>query len=237
MRRVAVISNEPSFQEPMRFRGKLETIRGMVDIQLREMGAEPRIFRPIDDKTDFPDIRKFSALIVGGSKLNITDQDLKKYEWMRMLFDFISDSHGKIPILGLCFGHQAVGRVLGGKLEKYEGYEVGFTGTRKIGNDPLLDGIPPVFDALYSHFTYITGISPIALSTDPQNRSVQAFNSGTTWGVQFHPEYESAAVLDLVNARREAIEHLIDFDSVRSRLQSVTERHDIRVLSNFIRMI
>ena len=239
-RKVAFISTEPNNQEPMRFRGSLRTIRESVSIQLKELGLEPIIHRPVADISDFPDVKKYHSVIVGGSKLNVFDDDIAANPWMAKLLDFIRDVHERVPMLGLCFGHQAIGKAFGGTLLKYENwYEVGFSSvalTQPARNDPLFRGLPQTFDALFSHFSYLADVPGIVLAraSNNRNQSIQAFKMGyMTWGIQFHPEYDVQAVEDLVKARAEAIRDMVDVAQVLEGLKR-TERADVCPFERFV---
>lgn len=246
-KKVAIVSVEPSDQELMSFRGKKRTLRELVRMRLKDFGLEPIIHRPVADAKDFPKKGKYYGVVIGGSKLDIFDKDLKSYEWMGRLLDFIREAHGSVPILGICFGHQAVGRAFGGELRRYGpevGYEVGYSPIilmQDSFDDPLFSRLPKRFNALFSHFSYI-GNTPVAgttlaVSDDPANASIQAFRVGdTTWGVQFHPEYPPQAVRDLLIARRERIESFVDVDKKIGELET-ERRHDELVLEKFARFI
>jgi GMP synthase-like glutamine amidotransferase len=244
-RKVAVISCEPDDQR-LEFRGKKKQIRQILSTRLCELGLEPIIHRPPDDISDFPRPGGQAALVIGGSRLNIFDEDLRQNGWMRALIANIREMHGKIPVLGLCYGHQAVGRAFGARLERYGpqiGCVAGFSQVRleaAAGPDPLFALMPRKFSALFSHFAYISEVPPegnsvsLARPCDPQDRSVDAFRVGeTTWGVQFHPEYAPESVRGLILARRQMLEGMgIDAEAML-RSFNIRERHDVRVLENF----
>lgn len=241
-KKLAFVSTEPDNQESMRFRGRKCTIREMLSSQLKERGLEPIIYRPVADLSDFPKLDRCHGIILGGSKLNILDEDIARHPWMAKLVDFIRESHGKMPMLGLCFGHQAVGRAFGSDIGKLKLYEVGFRGVYAKNNkdDQLFFNVPEKFDALFSHFSYVSdipGATVLAVSQDPENPSVQAFRVGDlTWGIQFHPEYSADGVADLVIARRKAIEHMVDVDHVLEGLKR-QERYDTLPFENFVRLV
>jgi len=245
-RRVAFISCEPDSQEPLSFRGKLKTIREISSIRLRELGLEPTIYRPLKDISDFPELGKTGGIVIGGSRLSLHDRE--QNEWMKKLLDFIQSAHGKVPILGLCFGHQAVGISFGSKLKKFNsniGCEVGFSEvmrTPESKQDYLLGESPEIFDALFSHFDYLATESPhftvLLRSTNPENASIQAFRAGdSTWGLQFHPEYTTGVVRDLVHARQKILEPIIDVDLALFGLCRVhrTDTAPLRNFANFMR--
>ena len=138
----------------MGYKGKKHTVRELTSLRLRELGLEPIIHRPMKDADDFPEIGKYGSVIIGGSKLNIFDNDLEKRDWMKKLLDFIRESHGKVPIMGICFGHQAIGRAFGATLERFGpevNYEVGLSPvllTTAGKYDMLFRSMPNSFDAL-----------------------------------------------------------------------------------------
>jgi len=248
MRKVAFISTEPDNQEKMRFRGEQRKIRHAVFIQLEEQGLEPKIHRPVTNIKDFPDVSKYYGVVIGGSKHNVFDRDIAKHPWMAKLADFVRDAHERVPVLGLCFGHQLIGKAFGGTLLSYDNwYEVGFNSVTlapAAKDDPLFKGSPETFDALFSHFSYITSngtselpITPLLYSSDPNNKSLQAFRVGyMTWGVQFHPEYDQQGVADLVRARAGMIRHMVDVPKTLQGLQRA-EREDRLPFLNFVEFV
>jgi len=219
----------------------------MLSVQLKELGLEPIVHRPVEDGSDLPKRGRYGSIVIGGSKLDIFDKDLEEHGWMNRLLDMLREAHGEVPMLGLCFGHQAIGRAFGARLMRYGegiGYEVGFSPVTLASGaryDPLLRRMPHTFDALFSHFSYIADVPhdglALAYSANPLNPSIQAFRVGdATWGLQFHPEYPPEAVRDLVIARRERIEGFIDYPKVLERLEEGS-RCDERLLGDFARFV
>ncbi len=63
-------------------------------------------------------INECDAWVVSGSKFNAYDRE----PWMLKLREVISDIHGaKLPLIGICFGHQIIASVFGAELNKFEG--------------------------------------------------------------------------------------------------------------------
>lgn len=243
-RRVAVLSCEPNDQGLFSCKGKKRTVREITSLKLKELGLEPIIYRPLNDISDFPSSGQYGAVVVGGSKLDIFDKDLKRYGWMHKLLDFIREAHEKVPIIGLCFGHQAIGRAFGAQLKRFGidvGYEVGFAPvmlTPEAQHDQLFRGLPDQFDALFSHFCYIAtlpeGGTLLAVSDNP---SLQAFRVGeTTWGLQHHPEFSVEVIRELIHQRRPLIRHLVNVDAVLRTLEC-NERHDDIPLKRFAEFV
>lgn len=244
-RRVAVMSCEPDSQTSMTFRGRPRPNREIVSIRLKELGLEPVIHRPIKDINDFPALGECGAVVMGGSKLYIFDKDLAKHEWMRKLLDFTREMHDRVPILGLCFGHQVVGRAFGSGLKLYGpeiGGEWGFVPVRLTTEgqgDLLFKGLPKRFEALFAHLSYIDTVPEngvaLLMPDDQANPSIQGFRIGkTTWGVQYHPEYPPEGVREAVLRMRAELEDKMDMGKTLKALErNVRRRQDNIVLKNF----
>jgi GMP synthase-like glutamine amidotransferase len=87
-----------------------------------------------------------------------------------------------VPILGLCFGGQALAAVLGGTVEPAPVPELGW---REIETDaPELVPVGPWLEWHYERFTTPPGARELART----EHAVQAFALGPHLGVQFHPE-------------------------------------------------
>jgi anthranilate synthase/aminodeoxychorismate synthase-like glutamine amidotransferase len=104
---------------------------------------------------------------------------------------------GRVPILGVCLGHQAIGEAFGGKVVRAERLMHGKTTPVAHNGHPLFRGIPAPFDAMRYHSLVV---SPEGL---PQQLEVTAWSddraagseimalchrSLPVYGVQFHPE-------------------------------------------------
>ncbi len=91
-----------------------------------------------------------------------------------------------VPVLGLCFGGQALATVLGGAVRRLEKPERGW---HRIDTDaPGLVGEGPWLQWHYDAFTLPSGAEELARSA----ACPQAFTSGRNLGTQFHPEATAA---------------------------------------------
>ena len=88
----------------------------------------------------------------------------------------------EVPVLGLCFGGQALAVVLGGEVEPAPTPELGW---RTIATDDP-DGVPhgPWLEWHFERFTVPPDAVELARTADAS----QAFRVGPHLGVQFHPE-------------------------------------------------
>lgn len=105
--------------------------------------------------------------------------------------------HGKIPLLGVCLGHQSIGEATGGTIVRAEELMHGKTDRIEHSGTTLFQGLPNPMIATRYHSLVI---QPDTLSTefrvnawtyDSQGRQVIMgieHQTAPTFGVQFHPE-------------------------------------------------
>lgn len=96
-----------------------------------------------------------------------------------------------VPVLGICYGVQLIGKLLGGEVARSERREYG-RGTMHIsGKTPLLKGIPAKLKVWNSHGDKLTrlpkGFVAVA-STENSENAVIANEAKRFYGIQFHPE-------------------------------------------------
>ncbi|MGC8974582.1 MAG: glutamine amidotransferase-related protein, partial [Thermoprotei archaeon] len=131
-------------------------------------------------------LSKFSALVLSGSPLSVSklsEAELGKFR--RLVFN------SSKPVLGICFGHQLLARLLGGIIE--EKREFGRTGIRIVKRDPIFEGWGDFEYVWMSHNECVTSLpnlgEVLALS---ENECIAAFKvlleDNVVYGVQFHPE-------------------------------------------------
>lgn len=146
--------------------------------------------------------------------------------------DLIAAAAGKIPILGVCLGHQAIGQAFGGTVIRAPQPMHGkMSAIRHQGSD-LFAGVPDAFEATRYHSLIVeratlpASLIPTAFTEDGlimglRHRDLPIF------GVQFHPESIATAhghtllrnFLALVRGRNQGnIEILADLKPVLDRL-------------------
>ena len=104
---------------------------------------------------------------------------------------------GRIPLLGVCLGHQAIGEAFGGKVVRADRLMHGKTCPVAHEGDELFEGIPSPFTAMRYHSLVVErqSLPPdlviIAWSGDqPRRQEIMAMrhHEFPVYGVQFHPE-------------------------------------------------
>jgi len=104
----------------------------------------------------------------------------------------IAHFYDKIPILGVCLGHQGIGMHFGAHLVKAPAPMHGKTSLLHHTPHPLFAGLPGAFDVMRYHSLAITafentGLQAIAHTDDGVVMAV-AHEAYPCIGVQFHPE-------------------------------------------------
>jgi len=108
--------------------------------------------------------------------------------------DYIRHFHGKIPILGVCLGHQCIGQVFGGTVNRADRIMHGKTSEVVHDGKGLYEGLPNPFTATRYHSLIVRteGIDEDFEETSwtEDARELMGIRSRThpTEGVQFHPE-------------------------------------------------
>jgi anthranilate synthase component 2 len=104
---------------------------------------------------------------------------------------------GRVPLLGVCLGHQAIGEAFGGRVVRAERLMHGKTTLVAHTAHPLFQGIPSPVEVMRYHSLVV---SPVGLpdelvitawSSDREPRQeimALAHRSLPVYGVQFHPE-------------------------------------------------
>lgn len=106
--------------------------------------------------------------------------------------DAIARLHDRIPVLGICLGHQALGMHFGAQLMHAPEPVHGKVHEVYHESASILNGLPQPFKAMRYHSLSITdfegtGLQPIAATADGVNMGV-AHERFPCIGLQFHPE-------------------------------------------------
>lgn len=107
--------------------------------------------------------------------------------------DMIRYFHGKIPILGVCLGHQSIGQVFGGKVVRAGRLMHGKTSEIRHDGRGVFQGMPNPFKATRYHSLAIrkeTLPGCLEVSATSEDGEIMGVRHRTlaVEGVQFHPE-------------------------------------------------
>ncbi len=108
------------------------------------------------------------------------------------VIDYFKD---KLPILGICLGHQSIAQVFGADVVRAKNMMHGKTSTMKRVNEcEIFKNLPEEFIATRYHSLIVDKeslpeiIEPTAFSTDDDEIMAIKIKNRDIYGVQFHPE-------------------------------------------------
>ncbi len=155
------------------------------DVQELLVVPEEHFAAPAIEVT-FPDPTQYDAIVPMGAPWSVYDHE-KIGTWIRDEIDFLRTAHeAGVPVLGICFGGQALAAALGGAVIPSEHPEVGWT---TISSDDVSLVEPgPWFQWHGDRWVLPEGVSALA-RTDVAD---QAFVVNRSMGLQFHPELTPA---------------------------------------------
>lgn len=152
---------------------------------LGELGAEPVVYR--NDEISAAQIQRLKPAQIVISPGPRTPKEAGVSN------EVIRTFSGKIPILGVCLGHQCLGEVFGGKVLRAERIMHGKTSQIYHDGKTIFRKIPNPFQATRYHSLIVDAKTlPSCLEkiawTDRNEIMGLKHRRHATWGVQFHPE-------------------------------------------------
>jgi GMP synthase-like glutamine amidotransferase len=168
--------------------------------------------------------------IVTGSAAGVYEQDA----WIGRLLEFLRGAKGRVRLVGVCFGHQAMAQALGGQVIKSpKGWGVGLHTYEVKVHEPWMDSGPAISSPA-SHQDQVVELPPDA--------RVLAASAFTPFGmidygqgavsIQLHPEFDPAYAEALIESRRE--ERISD-EAATAAIQSLHAPNDNRRLGDWLR--
>jgi anthranilate synthase/aminodeoxychorismate synthase-like glutamine amidotransferase len=152
---------------------------------LSELGEEVRVFR--NDQITLDEIRRLHP-----SKIVISPGPCTPNE-AGISLELIKEFAGKIPILGVCLGHQAIGQAFGGKIVRAPRIMHGKTSPIHHDQKTIFSGLSNPFEATRYHSLVIEPQSfpdCLEISARTQEGEIMGVRHKEypIEGVQFHPE-------------------------------------------------
>ncbi len=152
---------------------------------LGELGEDIRVFR--NDKITVREIEEMNPGRIVISPGPCTPKEAG------ISIETIQHFAGKIPLLGVCLGHQAIGAAFGGEIIRAPRLMHGKTSTIHHDGRALFQGLPNPFEATRYHSLLIRKDTlpeclEITAWTDRDEIMGVRHREFTVEGVQFHPE-------------------------------------------------
>jgi len=149
-----------------------------------ELGAEVRVFR--NDQVTLKELEAMQPdqLVISPGPGDPADGGISNVAILHFT--------GKIPILGVCLGHQCLGAVFGGTIARAPRLMHGKTSLITHNGRDLFQGIPSPFEAMRYHSLVVCGPVPSELEITATTADGEIMGlkhrQYPTFGVQFHPE-------------------------------------------------
>ncbi len=155
-----------------------------------------------------PSLDGYDHVVVLGSKWSVYDSRTvgswigEELAWLR-----VADENG-VPVLGICFGAQALTAAFGGAVEPAPEPEIGWMMIERVGSAESPGGDFVVSEGPWFQFHRDRCVLPLSAVQHARNPAgPQVFTIGRNVGVQFHPEMEARQLARwMENGAREAIE-------------------------------
>ncbi|EON77278.1 anthranilate synthase component II [Lunatimonas lonarensis] len=108
------------------------------------------------------------------------------------LMDILAYYYDKLPVLGVCLGHQAIGQLFGAELVRSERPMHGKVSTiRRVNPHPVFDSLPDRFSVTRYHSLELKNLPDtlrVLYETDKKEIMAIGHRSLPLVGIQFHPE-------------------------------------------------
>jgi anthranilate synthase/aminodeoxychorismate synthase-like glutamine amidotransferase len=152
---------------------------------LGELGADIKVYR--NDKISVAGIKRLRPQKI------VISPGPGRPEHAGISCAVIREFAGKIPILGVCLGHQALGYCFGGRIVGARQLMHGKTSLIYHDSSALFKGLPNPFEATRYHSLVVEKkslpgcLKVIAWTKDKEIMGLK-HTDFSLWGVQFHPE-------------------------------------------------
>jgi GMP synthase-like glutamine amidotransferase len=173
---------------------------GRVGERLRERDYDVDPFIVVADPATpvshnpFPDIAPYDLVATMGAPWSVYDTATIG-SWISRELQLLRDAHKRsVPILGVCFGAQALAAALGGTVTLAARPEIGW---HYVDSDAPWISSGPWFQWHGDRFTLPEGAVELARSAV----APQAFRHSRSLGVQFHPEVDGEIVREWLAGR------------------------------------
>ncbi|MCH7768873.1 MAG: aminodeoxychorismate/anthranilate synthase component II [Nitrospinae bacterium] len=152
---------------------------------LGELGQEPQVWR--NDKITLEEIEELAPerIVISPGPCTPSEAGIS--------IDVVNHFSGKLPILGVCLGHQSIGQAFGGLVVRAERLMHGKTSMIEHDGLSIYGGVPSPFEATRYHSLVVERSTlPDCLEISAETREGEIMGlrhkEYPVEGVQFHPE-------------------------------------------------
>jgi anthranilate synthase/phosphoribosyltransferase len=195
---------------------------------LGELGSEIRVFR--NDQVTLNELIALnpSYLVVSPGPGTPDDGGISN--------EAIRYFTGRIPVLGVCLGHQCLSAVYGGKVERAARLMHGKTSQVTHNGRDIFKGVPSPFEAMRYHSLIVNEPLPAELEATASTAEGEIMairhKQHPTFGVQFHPEsiltgHGKAILKNFLDIRPPAILKTGETDMLKPYIAKAINRVDL----------
>ncbi|MDC3243173.1 glutamine-hydrolyzing GMP synthase [Candidatus Pelagibacter sp.] len=154
--------------------------------RIRELGVFSEIVSHKKIKITQITKENIAGIILSGGPLNVYENDKFKFDKKILILG--------VPILGICFGHQVLSKLLGGKVKKSKHREFGLASIKKVSNSILTKNFfnkNNTSNVWMSHADQVSKMPrnfKVIASTVNSKLTIIENTKDDYYGVQFHPE-------------------------------------------------
>ncbi|MFY0593193.1 anthranilate synthase component II [Roseivirga sp.] len=148
-----------------------------------QLGVEVKVLRNDTPQAEFNSL-KFSGIVLSPGPERPSDAG--------NLLTLIDQYIGRVPMLGICLGHQAIAEYLGGQIVKAHKPMHGKISSIDTSESQTYRNLPSRIDVVRYHSLVVKDLpktlKPTALTAHGELMSFESNHELKTWGIQFHPE-------------------------------------------------
>ena len=193
----------------------VERAHRVATLYAQELGAGP-----------WPDPTRYGAIVPLGAAHSV---HASPDPWIAPQIAFLRAAHeAGVPVLGLCFGAQALAAALGGEVRAAAAPEIGWLELEPLDGGAIGPG--PWFAWHEDTFTLPPGAVELARSAAYSH----GFRVGASVGLQFHPEVTPAIVEGWVSDGLATLAaNRVDADAIRRQTRDDEAAHRARAFALF----
>ncbi len=221
------------------FSGIAHELGDFEDWIIAATGETPGLFVIADGFDEpLPSLEQLSGIIITGSHLMVSDGGPQFDLWSRLLCETVAR---RLPVLGICYGHQLLAQALGGVISDHPGGlelgQVEIEMATAAQDDPLFSVLPQKFSAYASHLQSIQKLSPGAFvygENSFEHHHAVRF-APAAWGVQFHPEFNQRIMRAYIEYLRPRLKSDAEMDVLLNQVEPLPDVG--QVLQRFCQLV
>ncbi len=158
------------------------------------------------DAGELPDdLQACDGYLLTGSRYSVYDDE----PWIRRLEEFVRELHAaRRPMVGICFGHQMLGRALGGVTERAtQGWGLGRQRMNVLATTPWMSPVATDYALFVTHQDQVTVLPPGSthLASNAHCENAMFVVDDIALGIQAHPEFDVGYARELAQNRQDDI--------------------------------